>query len=59
MAMAVIVSVISSSILPLALLLVLVPVVYEVIDDFGMWIAPKLARFVTPCGPADEPAAQA
>jgi len=27
--------------------LVLVPVVYEVIDDFEIWLAPKLGRLVT------------
>jgi HAE1 family hydrophobic/amphiphilic exporter-1 len=26
----------------------LVPVVYEVIDDFENWLKPKLARFITP-----------
>jgi HAE1 family hydrophobic/amphiphilic exporter-1 len=30
-----------------ALSLVLVPVVYEIIDDFENWISPKLARFIT------------
>jgi HAE1 family hydrophobic/amphiphilic exporter-1 len=28
--------------------LVLVPVVYEFIDDFEQWLRPKLARLVTP-----------
>ncbi len=31
-----------------ALSLVLVPVVYEFIDDFERWLTPKLARFITP-----------
>lgn len=44
MAMAVIGGLISSTILSL----VLVPVVYEFIDDFELWLTPKLARFVTP-----------
>ncbi|MDB5423229.1 MAG: cation/multidrug efflux pump, partial [Phenylobacterium sp.] len=28
--------------------LVLVPVVYEFIDDFEQWLRPRLARIVTP-----------
>ena len=50
MAVAVIGGLISST----ALSLVLVPVVYEVIDDFEKWIAPKFARFVTPKQPGDD-----
>ena len=42
MAIAVIGGLISSTVLSL----VLVPVVYELIDDFEMWIKPKLARFI-------------
>jgi HAE1 family hydrophobic/amphiphilic exporter-1 len=55
MAIAVIGGLISSTILSL----VLVPVVYEFIDDFEMWITPKLARFVTPREPPDAPAVEA
>lgn len=43
MAIAVIGGLISSTVLSL----VLVPVVYEVIDDFEIWLAPKLGRLVT------------
>ena len=42
MAIAVIGGLISSTILSL----VLVPVVYELIDDFEMWIKPKLGKLV-------------
>ncbi len=28
--------------------LVLVPVVYEFVDDFERWILPRLSRFATP-----------
>ena len=48
MAMAVIGGLISSTILSL----VLVPVVYEFIDDIELWLTPKLSRFVTPREPA-------
>lgn len=44
MAIAVIGGLISST----ALSLVLVPVVYEFVDDFEMWLRPRLARFVEP-----------
>jgi HAE1 family hydrophobic/amphiphilic exporter-1 len=44
MAIAVIGGLISST----GLSLVLVPVVYEVVDDFEQWLKPRLARFVTP-----------
>jgi HAE1 family hydrophobic/amphiphilic exporter-1 len=44
MAVAVIGGLITSTVLSL----VLVPVVYEVIDDFENWLKPKLARFITP-----------
>ena len=47
MAIAVIGGLISST----ALSLVLVPVVYEVIDDFENWIRPKLARLTVPREP--------
>ena len=42
MAMAVIGGLISSTVLSL----VFVPVVYELIDDFELWISPKLGRLV-------------
>ena len=44
MAVAVIGGLITSTILSL----VLVPVVYEFVDDFEQWLRPKLARLVTP-----------
>lgn len=44
MAVAVIGGLITSTILSL----VLVPVVYEIVDDFERWLAPKLGRLVTP-----------
>jgi HAE1 family hydrophobic/amphiphilic exporter-1 len=44
MAVAVIGGLITSTILSL----VLVPVVYEFVDDFEQWLKPRLARFVTP-----------
>ena len=44
MAIAVIGGLISST----GLSLVLVPVVYEIIDDFEQWLKPKLGRLVTP-----------
>ena len=44
MAVAVIGGLISST----ALSLVLVPVVYEIVDNFEQWLAPKLSRFATP-----------
>jgi len=44
MALGVIGGLISSTILSL----VLVPVVYEFVDDVELWLMPKLARFVTP-----------
>lgn len=44
MAVAVIGGLITSTVLSL----VLVPVVYEFVDDFEMWLRPKLGRFVTP-----------
>jgi HAE1 family hydrophobic/amphiphilic exporter-1 len=50
MAIAVIGGLISST----ALSLVLVPVVYEFVDDFETWIAPKFARIVTPREPGDD-----
>ena len=44
MAVAVIGGLITSTVLSL----VLVPVVYEIVDDFERWLAPKLARVTTP-----------
>jgi HAE1 family hydrophobic/amphiphilic exporter-1 len=44
MAVAVIGGLITSTILSL----VLVPVVYEFVDDFERWLAPRLGRLVTP-----------
>ena len=44
MAVAVIGGLITSTVLSL----VLVPVVYEIIDDFEMWLKPKLGRLTTP-----------
>ncbi len=44
MAVAVIGGLIPSTILSL----VLVPVVYEIVDDFERWLAPKLGRLITP-----------
>ena len=49
MAIAVIGGLITST----ALSLVLVPVVYEIIDDLEQWLTPKFARFVTPKRPGD------
>ena len=55
MAVAVIGGLITSTMLSL----VLVPVVYEFVDDFEQWIRPKFARFITPreapvAGPAED-----
>jgi HAE1 family hydrophobic/amphiphilic exporter-1 len=50
MAIAVIGGLISST----ALSLVLVPVVYEFVDEFENWITPKFAKFVTPKAPGDD-----
>ncbi|MDB5456270.1 MAG: acriflavin resistance protein [Caulobacter sp.] len=44
MAVAVIGGLITSTVLSL----VLVPVVYEIVDDFERWLTPKLARWTTP-----------
>ncbi len=44
MAVAVIGGLITSTVLSL----VLVPVVYEIVDDFEMWLKPKLGRMTTP-----------
>jgi HAE1 family hydrophobic/amphiphilic exporter-1 len=44
MAVAVIGGLITSTILSL----VMVPVVYEIIDDFEHWLIPRLGRFITP-----------
>jgi HAE1 family hydrophobic/amphiphilic exporter-1 len=50
MAVAVIGGLMSSTVLSL----VLVPVVYEIVDDFERWLAPKFKRFVTPKSPGDD-----
>jgi hydrophobic/amphiphilic exporter-1 (mainly G- bacteria), HAE1 family len=48
------VAVIGGLITSTALSLVLVPVVYEFVDDFEQWLRPKLARLITPReGPTD------
>jgi len=52
MAVAVIGGLITSTILSL----VMVPVVYEIIDDFEHWLVPRLSRYVTP---QEEPVAAA
>jgi HAE1 family hydrophobic/amphiphilic exporter-1 len=44
MAVAVIGGLITSTVLSL----VLVPVVYEIVDDIEMWLKPKLGRLTTP-----------
>ena len=59
MGMAVIVGLINSTIVSLARSLMPVTAVCEIIDDFGVWITPKTARFLIPRGPADEAAGQA
>jgi HAE1 family hydrophobic/amphiphilic exporter-1 len=50
MAVAVIGGLISSTVLSL----VLVPVVYEIVDDFERWLSPKFSRFITPKSPGDD-----
>ena len=57
MAVAVIGGLITSTLLSL----VLVPVVYEFVDDFEQWLKPKLAKLVTPrhAPTAEEPRSQA
>src|SRR3546814_19090578 len=50
MAIAVIGGLMSST----ALSLVFVPVIYEIVDSFELWITPKLARFITPKAPGDD-----
>jgi HAE1 family hydrophobic/amphiphilic exporter-1 len=50
MAVAVIGGLISSTVLSL----VLVPVVYEIVDDFERWLSPKFSRFVTQKSPGDD-----
>jgi len=50
MAVAVIGGLITSTVLSL----VLVPVVYEIIDDFERWLAPKLSRLTTPREASDQ-----
>ena len=52
MAVAVIGGLITSTVLSL----VLVPVVYEFVDDFEQWLKPRLARLVTPRESALQPA---
>ncbi|WP_297512746.1 efflux RND transporter permease subunit [uncultured Caulobacter sp.] len=54
MAVAVIGGLITSTVLSL----VLVPVVYEIIDDIEHWLAPKLGRLITPREAKTEPAAE-
>ena len=55
MAVAVIGGLISSTVLSL----VIVPVVYEIIDDIEAWLRPKFGRFVTPVeDPKTAPAKQ-
>jgi HAE1 family hydrophobic/amphiphilic exporter-1 len=53
MAVAVIGGLITSTLLSL----VLVPVVYEFVDDFEQWLKPKLGRFITPRDAPDSKAA--
>ncbi len=56
MAVAVIGGLISSTLLSL----VMVPVVYEMIDDFERWLTPRLGRLTTPPdAPRPSPAAEA
>jgi HAE1 family hydrophobic/amphiphilic exporter-1 len=55
MAVAVIGGLITSTVLSL----VLVPVVYEIVDDIEMWLRPKLSRVVTPREAAEGQAARA
>lgn len=50
MALAVIGGLMTSTMLSL----ILVPVVYEIVDDFERWITPKLGRLVTPRDPEDD-----
>jgi HAE1 family hydrophobic/amphiphilic exporter-1 len=52
MAVAVIGGLMTSTVLSL----VLVPVVYEFIDDFEQWLRPRLARLITPRHPPMQPA---
>ena len=52
MAIAVIGGLLTSTLLSL----VLVPVVYEFVDDVEQWLTPKFARFITPREPALQPA---
>jgi HAE1 family hydrophobic/amphiphilic exporter-1 len=44
MAIAVIGGLITSTVLSL----ILVPVIYEIVDDIEHWLVPKLGRFATP-----------
>jgi HAE1 family hydrophobic/amphiphilic exporter-1 len=56
------VAVIGGLITSTALSLILVPVVYEIVDDFEAWLKPKLGRLITPkdieVEPVADPAAQ-
>jgi HAE1 family hydrophobic/amphiphilic exporter-1 len=52
MAVAVIGGLITSTVLSL----VMVPVVYEIVDDFERWLTPRLARFITPAEAPPVPA---
>jgi HAE1 family hydrophobic/amphiphilic exporter-1 len=49
------VAVIGGLITSTALSLILVPVVYEFIDDFESWLKPNLARLTTPKDLTSEP----
>jgi HAE1 family hydrophobic/amphiphilic exporter-1 len=55
MAVAVIGGLITSTVLSL----VLVPVVYEIVDDIEMWLRPKLSRMITPREAAEGQTARA
>ncbi len=48
------VAVIGGLITSTALSLVLVPVVYEIVDRFEIWLLPKFSRFATPKSPGDD-----
>jgi HAE1 family hydrophobic/amphiphilic exporter-1 len=50
------VAVIGGLITSTALSLILVPVVYEIVDDFEAWLRPKLGRLITPRELGAEPA---
>jgi HAE1 family hydrophobic/amphiphilic exporter-1 len=50
MALAVIGGLITST----ALSLIFVPVIYEIVESIEQWIAPRMARLVTPRQPGDD-----